>query len=326
VSSIWGQLAIIILGVLHAAAAFFYFSRARYAGLWASAWLVFATLAAVIFPQKPLWAALAVLVAVLAWTVWWASIRALSGRDWVVENARQATGEFVDHDVAIVHDVRSFEWRDKHDFIPRWETRRYDVRDLVALDLFVSTWADPRMAHLILSFVFRAGPPLAFSIETRREKTEVWSSLAGFMKSYELIMIAGDETDLIYCRTNVRRETVRLYRIATTEAMRRRLFLQYVKTMNRLARHPRFYNTLFSNCTTEIVRIVRAAGRRLRLDWRLLVSGYVPEYLYEESLLDTRLPFAELQRAADIGERARAGGAIADFPQRIRAGLPDPNR
>lgn len=311
---------VVVLGILHAMAAFFYFSRTRHSAAWAAGWLFLAFACVWLLPDQPAAAGLVFALAILGWTVWWASIRALPRRNWVAENARQATGEIAGNRLTM-HDLRAFEWQSSHEFVPRWEDCSYDLDELEALDLFVSTWDDPRMAHLIVSFVFRNAPPLAFSIETRRETTERWSSLAGFMKSYELIIIATRETDVVYVRTNIRRETVLLYRIVSTPEMRRRLLAQYIRELNRLAAHPRFYNTLFSNCTTEVARIVRAAGHRVPFDWRILVSGYVPEYLYDLGLIDTSRPFAELRARADIGALARATDERADFSVRIRRHL-----
>jgi len=54
----------------------------------------------------------------------------------------------------------------------------------------------------------------------------------------------------------------------------------------------------------------------------VLVSGYLPEYLYEQGRLDTSMPFAELQRRAYINPLAQAADQAEDFSQRIRAGQP----
>lgn len=313
----WSQGAIGLLGVLHAAAAFLYFSKARHAAVWAVGWLLLAASCAWWLPTRPLISLSAYGGAIALWTLWWASIRASPRREWVVDNAYQATGQIAGHRLDIQH-LRNFEWRDRLDYTPRWEKATYDLNALAAIDLFVSTWADPRMAHLIVSFVFRDRAPLAFSIETRRETTEKWSSLAGFMKSYELIIIAAPETDLVRVRTNIRVETVHRYRLLSTPMMRRKLLAQYVKEMNQLAARPRFYNTVFSNCTTEVARILHAAGRRIPFAWPIIVSGYVPQYFYQIGLIDNHRPFAAIEAAADIGERARDEAGHADFSTRIR--------
>jgi hypothetical protein len=104
--------------------------------------------------------------------------------------------------------------------------------------------------------------------------------------------------------------------------MRRNLLLAYVHEMNRLAVRPRFYNTLFSNCTTEVARILRAAGRRIPFGWPLIVSGYVPNYFYKIGLIDRGRPFAALEAEADIGARARDESSALDFSSRIRLTVP----
>ncbi len=318
----WAQAAIVLLGVLHALAAYAYFSRKRFALLWALGWLGLAAAAAWALPQAPGWTAAAVAGAVLGWTSWWTTLRALPRRHWVAENARQATGSAAGTTVTL-HDVRDFHWHGSGDFDERWENEvRIDLDALEAVDLFVCTWGDPRIAHLIISFVVRGAPAVAFSIETRREQDESWSAFAGFMKAFELVIIAARERDVVRVRTNVRRETVHRYRLATTPEMRARLLLQYVHEMNALARRPRYYNTLFANCTTEVARIVRASGRRLPWAWPLLASGLVPRYFHDRGLIDDTRPFEAISAEADIGERARReapGDDGGDFSARIRA-------
>ena len=307
----------LLLGGLHAAAAYFYFSKEGRAWPWALAWGVFTVACVALHSVSPHAAMLVFLLAILAWTLWWDSIRATVSLGWVVENARQATADIVD-DVLIVRDLRNFEWLGGRDCVPRWEVRQYPLGHLVAIDLFASTWGDPRVAHLIVSFVFSDIAPLAFSIETRREQRERWSMLAGFMKSYELILLAADERDVIRVRTNVRGEQVARYRLKSTPQMRRKLLSLYVEQMNSLARRPRFYNTLLRNCTTEVVRILGAAGRRVPLDWRVLVSGYVPRYLHELDMLEDTRPFAEVEADANIVAAAQQADDSVEFWKRIR--------
>ncbi|MBL8343573.1 MAG: DUF4105 domain-containing protein [Rubrivivax sp.] len=328
-ATLWAQSAIVTLGALHALAAYAYFSRSRGASAWALGWVVVAAVAAWSLPVAPGWTAAAFAAAIALWTLWWVSIRALPRRSWIAENERQATGEVSDEQsgeasgtMVTIHDLRDFHWRSKEDFDARWQSSaRFNLEAIEAVDLFTSTWGEPRIAHLILSFVFRDGqPPVAFSIETRREAHEAWTAFAGFMKAFELIIVAARETDVIRLRTHIRGETVRRFRLRTTPTMRRKLFLRYVREMNSLAARPRFYNTLFANCTTEVARILRTTGRRLPWGWPLVVSGHVPRYFHGLSLVEpTSERFEAVERAADIGERARDEGSPLAFSQRIRS-------
>ena len=64
---------------------------------------------------------------------------------------------------------------------------------------------------------------------------------------------------------------------------------------------------------------------RIPLSWKILASGYVPEYLYERGRLEDRgLSFSELQRRAHVNARAQAADSAADFSQRIRAWVEAP--
>ena len=182
------------------------------------------------------------------------------------------------------------------------------------------------IAHIMVSFGF-AGDHVAISIETRKEKGEAYSSIAGFFKRYELIYVVGDERDLIRVRSNYRRpqEQVYLYRTRMNHDNARRLFLEYVGRINQLKERPAFYNTLTTNCTTDVWSLARALSTtQVPLDWRVLLSGYFPAYAYDLGSLDTRLPFAELKARSLINEKAHAAAADPEFSSRIRAGLPQP--
>ena len=316
---IYGQALLVMLGLLHALAAYFYFSKERHAAHWVAAWLVVTALALWQLPERPIASTLVFGALVAAWTWWWESIQALARRNWIPEDERQATATLAGTQLT-VDNFRNFTWLSSREFLPRWERRSYDLTTLSAVDLFVSTWGDPRIAHLIVSFVFSNTEPLAFSIEIRREEHERWSMLAGFMKSYELLMIAADERDVIRVRTNVRGERVRRYRLLLPQALREQMLMRYIQELNDSAALPRFYNTLYRNCTTEVMRILRDSGLPVPPDWRLIMPGYVPQYLYQQKLIATEQPFAKVQEAADIGDLARAADADPAFSSAIRGG------
>ena len=51
------------------------------------------------------------------------------------------------------------------------------------------------------------------------------------------------------------------------------------------------------------------------MSWKILLSGYVPDYLYELGRLDTSHPFVELERLSRVNKHAHAAGADAAFSQ-----------
>jgi hypothetical protein len=256
--------------------------------------------------------------------LWWLSIAPSNERDWQTEVAvlPYATQ---DGDLVTLHNVRNFDYRTEQDFVPRYDDRTFDLRELDAVDLIAVYWAGEAIAHIMVSFGF-GGDHVAFSIETRKEKGEAYSSLAGFFRRYELIYVVGDERDLIRVRSNYRRpeEQVYLYRTRARPENARRLFLEYVGKINQLKEQPEFYNTLTTNCTTDVWYLVRALTGELPLDWRVLLSGYFPEYAYERGSLDSSMPFAELKARSLINDQAHAADRDPDFSDRIREGLPRP--
>ena len=180
------------------------------------------------------------------------------------------------------------------------------------------------MAHLIMSFGFDGGEKLACSIEVRREKNGQYSPVADAFKSHTFVYLATAERDSVRLRSNVRREDVRLYRLRTSPENARVLLLQYVAEANALAEQPAFYNSITTNCTTAVVKLIRAAGGTLPLDWRLIVNGYLPGYLYDHDAVVTTIPLGELMALARIDERAKAADQSPDFSRLIRVGVPSP--
>src|SRR3546814_19402796 len=79
-------------------------------------------------------------------------------------------GSTVAGSVVTLDNVRNFEWRSTTDYTPRWETRSYDLDALCSVDMLLSYWMGPLIAHTLVSFGFRDGRHLAFSIEIRQER------------------------------------------------------------------------------------------------------------------------------------------------------------
>lgn len=252
-------------------------------------------------------------------------IPASNNRDWQPEVAVTPWAER-NGDLITIHGVRNFDYRTETDFTPRWETRTYDLRNLDSVDLVAVYWAGKAVAHIMLSFGFQGKDYLTFSIETRKERGESYSTIAGFFRHYELVYVVADERDVIRVRTTYRQpqEDVYIYRLRAPLKNIHRVFLDYIKTINDLHESPRFYNTLTTNCTTNILLHSRVNPESPPFSWKILLSGYVPDYLYEFGRIDTTRPFPELEKRSLVNTRAHAADQDPAFSQRIRDGLPKP--
>jgi hypothetical protein len=242
---------------------------------------------------------------------------------WADDVSRQLHSR-VDGSIVTLDNVRNFEWRSDTDYTQRWETRQYDLDRLRTVDVSLSYWTGPAIAHTLVSFGFDDGRFLTFSIEIRKERGESFSSVGGFFKQFETSLIAADEHDILRVRTNVRGEDVYMYRVSLPQPEIRSLFLAYLGEGAALVREPSFYNTLTANCTTIVYALAKRIVPGLPMDWRLLASGYLPDYLFDVGGLAPGYSMEALRAAGRITERAIPTDKTpgVDFSRAIRQGLP----
>jgi len=257
---------------------------------------------------------------VLAYLVlmgWWMTIKPSNDRVWSDDVAKLLSGKVEGSQVTLQH-VRNFNWRTDSDYDVHWETRQYDLDRLVSTDAVLSYWGSPAIAHAMISFGFDDGRHVVFSVEIRKERGESYSPIGGFFRQFETILVAADESDIIRVRTNVRGEDDYLYPLQMDKPAMRALFLSYVQAANELVDKPMFYNTLTSNCTTIVYRMARQISPDLPRDYRLLLTGYLPEYFHDVGVVDRSISTERLRQRSRITEQARRSGPQDDFSTMVR--------
>jgi len=258
--------------------------------------------------------------------VWWRSMPPSNNGDWQPDLATLAWAEIKGDEVTI-HNIRNCDYRTETDFTCHYYDKTFNLSKLKNLDFYLVYWGSPSIAHTMMSFDFEGQGHVCFSIETRKQKGQEYSTIKGFFRQYTIIYIVADERDLVRLRTNYREngkgEDVYLYRLFVPSKITRKIFLNYLEKVNSLKERPEWYNALTENCTTSILQHTAPYNDNFHFDWRMIVNGYIDEMLYERKRIDTGLPFEELKKRSYINPKAKAADKSPDFSRLIREGLPD---
>lgn len=278
---------------------------------------------AALFFTKGRWRAMGLVAAGFAAVLaWWFTIKPSNEGNWQPDVAQLAWAE-INGDEVTLHNVRNNDYRTETDYTARWETRTVRTSQITGVDLAINYWGSPWMAHPIASFQFADAPPICFSIETRKQLGQSYSAIGGLYRQFSLIYIVADERDVIRVRTNYRHgEDIYLYRTIMTSSQAHERFHEYLRSLNEIRDHPRWYNAITTNCTTAI-RDQHPEAERLPWDWRLLLNGKGDEMMFERHIIATAgLSFPELKAGSRINDRAKAADAMPTFSELIRVGLP----
>lgn len=261
------------------------------------------------------WAVVA--ISALGVAGWYATITPREDRDWAIDVSRGVKAQ-VAGDIVTLSDIRDFDWTSETEATRRWISHSYDLRELRSLDMITSVWDNPDIAHLLVSFGFAEDEHVVFSVEIRREAGEKFNELGGFFRQFELVLIGATERDIVRLRTNYRHEDVRLFPIELSPEQLREMFMAYVGLARQLEEKPRFYNTLTANCTTVVYQLAHVLKADLPLDWRLVLSGHLPDYMAALGVLGGDGPVAMRAEAARITAQAQAADPDMDYSRAIR--------
>jgi Domain of unknown function (DUF4105) len=222
-----------------------------------------------------------------------------------------------------INDVRNFPPDvPASDSVARYVKHDYDIESLdsvwFVLVPFSESWRGP--AHSFISFGFKDGRYLAVSIEGRREVGESYGMVAGMLRRFELIYVLGEERDLIGRRVAQASHDLYLYRINAKPELLRAAFLSVLNRAEGLRRSPEFYNTLFNNCTSNLIdHVNQVVPGKIRWDWRRVLPGYADEMALELGMIETKLSLEEARRTFRVNDRVREHLNAPDFSARIRA-------
>ncbi len=150
------------------------------------------------------------------------------------------------------------------------------------------------VAHTLLLFEFGGGRIVGLTIEARLEDKETYSPFAGLWNAYELAYLWATPHDLLTRRAVLLDHKVYVYPLKLTAEQKQSLLRNLVATTAAIETHPRFYNTIFSNCTNEI-------GKRAGLPWdyAFVLTGKSPGLLFRKGIIPGP-SFAVAKARADL--------------------------
>jgi hypothetical protein len=247
------------------------------------------------------------------------SIKPSNDRDWTPEQAMLAYADVKGNRVT-VHNIRDCRWRTSDDFDLSYYDRTFDLDKLTSVDFIVVPFNEiPSLGHTMLSFGFKGEDHLAVSVEIRKERGEAFSPVKGFFQQYEIIYVVASEHDVIQRRVNCDLCDVYLHRSTATPEQARKLFVDVMRRVNKLAKEPEFYDTLTNNCTTNIRgHINNLKPDEVPYDYRVLLPGYSDRLAYDLGLIERYGSFEETRLHARVNYQAYLYRDDPTFSQKIR--------
>ena len=247
-------------------------------------------------------------------------------RDWEFGMSNLPSVTFAG-DTITLRNVRDFHWSPdgatpayvERTFSPDHLERVWFVEEPFAFGPFSSLEA---VAHTYFVFDFADQPPLVLSVEARRERGEVFDLVRGLLNDFELMYIWGTEQDVTGRRAIVEHNRLYMYPLTIPRESAQALLLELIRTTSALETHPRFYNSLTSNCTNELARVANEVHPdTIPFDKALILPGYADELLYRLGFIPTTSSLAELQDRVFITDEVQRDLDRPDFSAALRASL-----
>ncbi|MBY6117366.1 DUF4105 domain-containing protein [Mameliella alba] len=182
------------------------------------------------------------------------------------------------------------------------------------------------IAHTMLVFAFENGEAFVASIEARREVGEAYSApKAAILPIFEYMFVWTTERDMYGNSEFLADDRLFLYPLSIPLTQQKAVLRAMIEETAEIQVTPRWYNTLFSNCTNVLARTVnKIAPDAVPFDKAWYLTGYADEFLYREGFLANGQSFEAAQDAALISPLIREMYGIADartFSHAFRARL-----
>ena len=253
-----------------------------------------------------------------------------ANRDWEPEFANLTTFEDLGGGRWRLNNLRYWTWNKSGSQDKIWGARIVDENAVTALWYYVQPFGGwDGIAHTFLVFELSGeggeADYIGVSVEARRQIGEVYSALSGLFRAYELTYLWASEKDLLTRRAVYMPDELYGYRLNVPPQTARAALRHFIARTNDLAARPRFYNTLFSNCTNELAKTVNGGSDEfIPYHYSFVLTGFADRYLHRLGYLgEPGRDFAAIHRAGHVNAivRANAGASEKAFSKAVRAGL-----
>lgn len=208
--------------------------------------------------------------------------------NWIVAQEKDATVAF-DGDYLTIENYR-FSKRSQVDgekavYKVDWQQRSLNVSEIVGVDLVIQRFgAWKGSAHAMCSFRMKNGSNVVVSVESRRELPK-FSPLGGLYRYYHLIILFGDERDLLWSRiASEDPHPMVIYPLDVTAKQAQDYFVNLADRANQLAKQPEFYHVLKKNCLTVLVNASPHLSDNLEIDFRFCFQVFLKNTLVKLDL------------------------------------------
>jgi hypothetical protein len=229
-------------------------------------------------------------------------------------------------DEVSVERERDFRWSAGGPVSSGYVDRRFDVNRLERVWFVVEPFTLPPfegftgVAHTYFVFDFQDQPPVAVSVESRREKGQGYDPLLGMFNEYELMYVWGTEEDITGRRAVLEKNSLFMYPLVGSMDSARRLFLDLARVSAQIETQPRFYNTLTSNCTNELAKAANEAQPGvIPPNIALVFPGYADQVLYDLRFIPSDAPLETIRQRYAITDSVVADIDRPDFSGQLRA-------
>ncbi len=241
-------------------------------------------------------------------------------KNWSLDQLVLPAATFNEDETVEISNVRNFIYSSTTEYIVQYYDVVVDLNLLNQVDYIVEPFGSIGAAHTFVSFGFSDGKQIAISVEIRKEVGESFSPWRGLAQQYELMYVVADERDVVNLRANHRLHPVYIYPTTASKEQGVALFRSMLMRANALASNPEFYNTLTSNCTTNIVSHINALVPDNKISWdhRLLLPEESDALAQELGFILPNVDIKEARKQYQVNERAKVFQNDPDFSKRIR--------